>query len=137
MGMIDRILDALLGNGNVIKETAEVFLVNAEADAGRVATVQGQALGQFGQEFRHLKRGLFDRVMDGVKRLPRPALALGTIGLFVSAMVDPVWFAVRMTGSTLVPEPPVVAVGGDRQFLFWRMASSQRPSVAKYQPATK
>jgi hypothetical protein len=44
-------------------------------------------------------------MMDGVNRLPRPALALGTLGLFISAMVDPVWFAARMQGIALVPEP--------------------------------
>jgi hypothetical protein len=43
--------------------------------------------------------------MDGVNRLPRPALALGTLGLFVSAMVAPLWFAQRMQGIALVPEP--------------------------------
>jgi hypothetical protein len=43
--------------------------------------------------------------MDGVNRLPRPALALGTMGLFIAAMIDPVWFAARMQGIALVPEP--------------------------------
>ena len=43
--------------------------------------------------------------MDGVNRLPRPALALGTLGLFVSAMIDPLWFSQRMQGIALVPEP--------------------------------
>lgn len=43
--------------------------------------------------------------MDGLNRLPRPALALGTLGLFVSAMVAPLWFAERMQGIALVPEP--------------------------------
>ena len=43
--------------------------------------------------------------MDGVNRLPRPMLALGTLGLMVAAMVDPLWFAARMQGVALVPEP--------------------------------
>jgi hypothetical protein len=43
--------------------------------------------------------------MDGVNRIPRPALALGTLGLFVAAMIDPIWFAARMQGIALVPEP--------------------------------
>jgi excisionase family DNA binding protein len=41
----------------------------------------------------------------GINRIPRPALALGTLGLFVTAMVDPIWFAARMQGIALVPEP--------------------------------
>ncbi len=103
--MIGRVLDALFGSGNVIKETAEVFRVNAEADAVRAVTVQGAALEQFGREFMIPRKSRFDSVMDGINRIPRPALALGTIGLFVSAMVQPVWFAERMTGIALVPEP--------------------------------
>jgi hypothetical protein len=43
--------------------------------------------------------------MDALNRIPRPAMALGTLGLFVAAMVDPIWFAARMTGIALVPEP--------------------------------
>ena len=42
--------------------------------------------------------------MDGVNRLPRPALALGTLGLFVAAMIDPLWFSQRMQGIVLVLE---------------------------------
>jgi hypothetical protein len=106
MGLIEGILGLVFGSGrNVLRETAEVFSENAEAGAKRDATMQGQAMQQFGAEFAGPKPGLFDRVMDGVNRLPRPALALGTLGLFVAAMVDPLWFAARMQGIALVPEP--------------------------------
>lgn len=93
------------GGRNLVRETAEVFRENAEAGAARAVTVQGQAMAQFGAEFAVPRRGLFDRLMDGLNRLPRPALALGTLGLFVTAMVDPLWFAARMQGIALVPEP--------------------------------
>ncbi|WP_425537333.1 holin family protein [Phaeobacter gallaeciensis] len=43
--------------------------------------------------------------MDGINRLPRPLLALGTVGLMVSAMANPSWFAARMQGLAAVPEP--------------------------------
>jgi hypothetical protein len=56
--------------------------------------------------------------MDGLNRLPRPALALGTLGLFVSAMVDPVWFASRMQGIALVPEPLWWLLGAIVSFYF-------------------
>ena len=39
--------------------------------------------------------GWFDRLVNGVNRLPRPFLAFGTIGLIVYAMADPVQFARR------------------------------------------
>jgi hypothetical protein len=57
-------------------------------------------------------------VIDGLNRLPRPALALGTLGLFVSAMVDPVWFASRMQGVALVPEPLWWLMGAIVSFYF-------------------
>ncbi|MEM0946558.1 MAG: holin family protein [Pseudomonadota bacterium] len=105
MGLIERLLTLVFGGGNVIRDTAEVFRENAEAGAGRAAAARAAALEQFGSEFRHARPGIFDMVMDGINRLPRPALALGTLALFVSAMVDPVWFAARMQGIALVPEP--------------------------------
>jgi len=106
MGLIDGLFGFLFGSGrNAVRETVEVFRENAEAGAHRSATLQGQAMAQLGQEFLIPRQGVFDRMMDAVNRLPRPALALGTLALFVSAMVDPVWFAARMQGVALVPEP--------------------------------
>ncbi len=104
--MIAAIFGLLFGDGrNVLKETAEVFVENAEASAYREEKFRSAALGQFAAEFAIERRGWFDRFIDGLNRLPRPALALGTLGLFVSAMVDPIWFAARMQGIALVPEP--------------------------------
>lgn len=106
MGVIDGMLSLLFGGGrNAVRETVEVFRENAEAGAERSAGVQMQAMRQYGQEFVVPRHAWFDRFMDGVNRLPRPALALGTLGLFVSAMVAPLWFAERMQGIALVPEP--------------------------------
>lgn len=106
MGMIDRLFGVLFGGGrNVVKDTVEVFRENAEAGSARAHEVQIQAMREFGAEFTVPRQGAFDRVMDGINRLPRPALALGTLGLFVSAMVAPLWFAERMQGIALVPEP--------------------------------
>ncbi|MFK7835091.1 MAG: holin family protein [Sulfitobacter sp.] len=106
MGMMERVFNLVFGGGgNVVRETVEVFRENAEAGAQRSAGMQGQAMAQFGAEFAVPRKGWFDRFMDGLNRLPRPALALGTLGLFVSAMVSPLWFSERMQGIALVPEP--------------------------------
>lgn len=106
MGIIGRIFGLMFGGErNVVRETVEVFRENAEAGAVRAAAAQGQAMSQYGAEFAVARQGGFDRFMDGLNRLPRPALALGTMGLFVSAMVDPLWFSERMQGIALVPEP--------------------------------
>ncbi|MCR9126134.1 MAG: holin family protein [Rhodobacteraceae bacterium] len=106
MGMIDTLLGLLFGNGrNMVRDTAEVFRENAEAGAVRGARIQTDALAQFAAEFAGARKTRFDMVMDGINRLPRPAMALGTLGLFVAAMADPIWFAARMQGIALVPEP--------------------------------
>jgi hypothetical protein len=106
MGLIERLFGVVFSsNRNMVRDTVEIFRENAETGAARGAVVQGQAMEQYGDEFRTNGAGRFDRFMDGVNRLPRPALALGTLGLFVSAMVAPLWFAQRMQGIALVPEP--------------------------------
>lgn len=106
MGLISSLLGIIFGNDrNVLKETAEVFRENAEQEAARGQELRIEAVGQFGREFESKNDGIFNRAMDGVNRLPRPALAIGTLALFVSAMIDPIWFAARMQGIALVPEP--------------------------------
>ncbi|SEM15460.1 Holin of 3TMs, for gene-transfer release [Roseovarius azorensis] len=117
--MVRDILRALFGDGgNVIAETVEVFRVNAEAADQRSVETQHAALEQMAGEFRLENRGLFDRIIDGLNRIPRPAMALGTLGLFVAAMVDPLWFGERMTGLALVPEPLWWLLGAIVSFYF-------------------
>lgn len=119
MGLIERIFGTIFGNGrNVVVETAEVFRENAERSAQRGADVKAQAMQQFAAEFAVPRQGMFDRLMDGLNRLPRPLLAFGTIGLFVVAMVDPVWFASRMQGIALVPDPLWWLMGAIVSFYF-------------------
>lgn len=119
MGLIDGLLGLIFGGGrNAIRETIEVFRGNAEAADIRDAAYRSAALAQFGGEFALERRGIFDRFVDGLNRLPRPALAMGTLGLFISAMVDPIWFAARMQGVALVPEPLWWLLGAIVSFYF-------------------
>lgn len=119
MGLIGNILGVIFGGGrNAVRETLEVFRPNAESDALRDAARGAAALAQFAGEFGHPRKGWFDRFIDGLNRLPRPMLAIGTVGLFVSAMVDPVWFAARMQGIALVPEPLWWLMGAIVSFYF-------------------
>lgn len=119
MGVIGQIFATLFGGErNIIRETAEVFVENAEAGAERQAAFQQAALQQFATEFAIERRGFFDRFIDGLNRLPRPMLALGTLGLLVSALVDPVWFAQRMQGIALVPQPLWWLMGAIVSFYF-------------------
>jgi hypothetical protein len=119
MALIDTVLGAVFGGGrNVLRETAEVFRENAEEGAGRDIALRQAALAQFGAEFALARQGCYDRAVDAANRLPRPLMALGTLGLFVSAMVDPVWFASRMQGIALVPEPLWWLLGAIVSFYF-------------------
>jgi len=119
MGLIEGLLGLIFGGGrNVIRETLEVFRGNNEAGEVREAAYRSAALSQFAGEFALERKGLFDRFVDGLNRLPRPALALGTLGLFISAMIDPIWFAARMQGIALVPEPLWWLLGAIVSFYF-------------------
>lgn len=119
MGLIERVFNAVFGSGrNVIVETAEVFRENAEGAGQRDAQIKQQSMQQFASEFAVQRTGCFDRLMDGLNRLPRPFLAFGTIGLFIVAMIDPVWFASRMQGIALVPDPLWWLMGAIVSFYF-------------------
>lgn len=50
------------------------------------------------------QRATYDRLIDALNRLPRPAMALGTLALLVAAMVAPDWFASRMDGLSRMPD---------------------------------
>ena len=119
MGVVGDIFGSVFGAGrNVVAETAEVFRVNAEAQAQRDADASHAALAQFAAEFGGARQGWFDLLVDGLNRLPRPVMAFGVIGLFVSAAVDPVWFGSRMVGVAQVPEPLWWLLGAIVSFYF-------------------
>ncbi|WP_373050770.1 holin family protein [Thalassovita aquimarina] len=119
MGLMARLFDLLFGPGlRELRKTVEVFRENTEAGEIRAAQARASALHQFGAEFYPTQRGRFDRLMDAVNRLPRPGLALGTLGLFVAAMADPAWFATRMQGIALVPDPLWWLLGAIVSFYF-------------------
>jgi len=117
--MMNGLFSLLFGRGrNVVAETAQVFRVNSEAADQRDMEYRSQALQQFAAEFAVARQGRFDRFIDALNRVPRPALAFGTLGLFVAAMVDPIWFAARMQGIALVPEPLWWLMGAIVSFYF-------------------
>lgn len=118
MGFLGSILGVLFGGGrNVITQTIGAFRPNAEKSAERNANYQSSALSEFGQEFRP-GQGWFNNLIDGLNRLPRPAMALGVIALFVSAMWNPIWFAGRMQGLVLVPDQLWYLLGAIVTFYF-------------------
>jgi 2-octaprenyl-6-methoxyphenol hydroxylase len=108
MGMIARVLGgpgAVTALGQAARGVAEVFTPNATRGL-ELSHESGQAaLAQYGAEFVQAPQGWFDHLVNGLNRLPRPMLALGTLGLFVYAMAEPEGFGRRMVGLALVPEP--------------------------------
>lgn len=108
MGVIDRIFGgaaATTALGQAATGVAEVFVPNATKKMQAAQEAYMAALDEHGVEFKYAAPGPFDRFVNGLNRLPRPMLALGTLGLFVYAMVDPIAFAERMVGLNYVPEP--------------------------------
>ena len=119
------IKNALLGKpglareiGGAIAETAEVFTPNATKAMELGHEAYRAALSQYGVEFQNGGLTWFDRFVNGLNRLPRPALAIGTLGLFVFAMAAPQDFAARMEGLALVPDPLWWLLGAIVSFYF-------------------
>lgn len=121
MGLITSVLGrrgAAAEIGTAAAGLAEVFVPNATKAMSLDHAALAAALGQHGLEFQLTPLGWFDRFVNALNRLPRPALALGTIGMFVYAMADPVHFAVRMQGLAAVPEPLWWLLGAVVSFYF-------------------
>lgn len=121
MGLIDRVIGgpgAVSALGTAAKGVAEVFVPSATRRMELSTDAQMAALRQLGEEYGQPSFGLFDRVVNGLNRLPRPFLAFGTLGLFVFAMVDPEAFARRMVGLNAVPEPLWWLLGAIVAFYF-------------------
>lgn len=121
MGVIGRLVGgpaAVTALGEAAKGVAEVFVPSATKRMEYSAEAQMAALRQLGEEYQHPALSWFDRMVNGLNRLPRPFLAFGTIGLFVYAMVDPQAFAFRMVGLNAVPEPLWWLLGAIVAFYF-------------------
>jgi hypothetical protein len=58
------------------------------------------------------QRATYDRVIDGLNRLPRPVMAVGTLALIGAALVAPEWFAGRMEALSAMPEALWWIIGG-------------------------
>jgi len=119
------VIGALLGNpsavqavGTAASSVAEVFTPNATKKMEKSHEAYIAALDEHGEEFKHARPGSFDAVVNGLNRMPRPMLALGTLSLFVYAMIDPVSFAQRMVGLGYVPEPLWWLLGAIVSFYF-------------------
>lgn len=104
--------------GKAAMGVAEVFVPSATRRMELSAEAQMSALQQLGEEYQHPALSWFDRMVNGLNRMPRPLLAFGTLGLFTYAMLDPEAFARRMVGLNAVPEPLWWLLGAIVAFYF-------------------
>lgn len=121
MGLIGKVLGgptAVTALGQAATGFAEVFTPSATRRMELSAEAQMAALQQLGEEYSLPSTGWFDRMVNGLNRLPRPMLAFGTLGLFVYAMVDPPGFGARMVGLNAIPEPLWWLLGAIVAFYF-------------------
>ena len=124
MGLIRTLIRALFVRGGAerlgrtVGDVAQVFRPNAtrRMELGHDAFAAAHA--SHSAEFAHARPGWFDCFVNGLNRLPRPMLAIGTLGLFTYAMVDPPGFTVRMRGLAEVPEPLWWLLGAVVAFYF-------------------
>lgn len=123
MGLIQRFLgvsDATQGIGGAVETVAEVFAINkTKAELAKRAQAMA-SLRQYGEEFENANTGAFNSFINGINRLPRPIVALGTVGLFVFAMANPENFATRMQGLAYIPD-----------LLWWLWGLSCRSILAR------
>ncbi len=120
MGLIrDLLFGGLSGVGEAAATVGRVFVGDKAAEQAQHHDETMAVLGQYAAEFRRLEsRTWWDALVDGLNRLPRPLLALGTVGLFAYAMVEPVGFAIRMQGLDLVPDELWYLLGAIVGFFF-------------------
>lgn len=140
MGVMERFLGAgaaVTTVANAATGMAEVFRENATRRMELDEEAYARAMGQFAGEFAAQPRGWFDGLMNGLNRLPRPLMTLGTVALFVYAMVEPVGFGLRMQNLNLVPEPLWWLLGAVISFYFGAREAHyfrSRPVIASPRP---
>lgn len=144
MGLISRLIGgggAVQALGAAAQNVAEVFVPNATRQMELSQDAYLAALNAAGAEFAQPRSGWFDGFVNGLNRLPRPMLALGTLGLFVYAMAAPEGFALRMQGLAYVPEPLWWLLGAVVSFYFGAREAHHfrmtRPPVVRSAPAAQ
>lgn len=98
------ITSAVEGIGGVVVKGIETVKGNQKDRDAADAAQNAGTLSEFGSEFTQGRGTWFDSLIDGLNRLPRPAMAGGVIGLMILCPVNPVLFAEIMEAYKLVPD---------------------------------
>ncbi len=102
MGLISRLQAFMRDAGRGPLPELAVMLRDRMAEGGPEA----------GLRLAPRERAAYDRVIDGLNRLPRPVMAVGTLALIGAALVAPDWFAGRMEALAAMPEALWWIMGG-------------------------
>lgn len=118
--MLGKIVQAIIGGG---AQAVAAAVTPFTGDKVQEETSRhGEMLAlfqQYGAEFADRQnRTWWDSFIDGLNRLPRPAMALGVIAIFVWASVDPVGFAAAAQAWALIPEEMWIVLGAIVTFFF-------------------
>lgn len=104
--------------GGAVTGVAEVFVANKTKRDQIEGDAFQSVVNSHSSEFYLPVSNWFDSLINGINRLPRPTMALGTIGLFVYAIAQPEAFSQRMIGITVIPEPMWWLIGVIVAFYF-------------------
>jgi hypothetical protein len=89
--------------GGAVAQVAEVFTVNATKAEEAAAARYQAAMQQAGAEFDGVGTTWFDRFVNGLNRLPRPLLALSTIGYLLMQWLSRLVFPCECKALPLCP----------------------------------
>ena len=121
--MILRILKSLFGGGatagvaGTVRGIAGVFRPHAENQDRRLSDEATALYQAYGREF-HRPTNWFDSLVNGLNRLPRPAIIAGIFYLFHLSIDDPQQFTLIMTAWASIPEFLGIAVVAVVSFYF-------------------
>lgn len=92
MNPLSLVTGAVSGIGNAVSSVARVF-VGDKSQRDQMRGAENMATyGQFAAEFQVQNRTWFDSLIDGINRIPRPAIVFLVIAYFVTAYIDPIEF---------------------------------------------
>lgn len=117
-----------------VQGIAKVFVGDKSARDEQDAQFGMSSMGQFASEFTRGQGTWFDSLVDGVNRLPRPAMALGVIGLLAYCPYDPVGFSEIMNAFQLVPDWLALLIGVIAGFYFASRHLEERIKLAGPKP---
>ena len=138
--MVGKLLSGLFGGGigqvaDGVSKVAGIFGVNREAEAQRRhrrhtddADVLISAQRQFAREF-HAPANWFDSLINGVNRIPRPAMALTCLAPIWLAYFDPIGLAQAVNALALIPLELWGIIGGVFAFYFGSRAVKENKQM--------